>query len=145
MAEVARISNADIRIILHGLRRDSGQNEAEQTNSDVSNAVCDGSTIECEKHKRFKNLTSKEIAGLTLSDYNMCEELRDKKNACSVACEVALRVDGAPCIGEYTKGFVAIRSVDGFFGTRNIWKGFIKHRVQIQRKNSRLLLHEENC
>ena len=62
MAEVARISNADMRIIWHGSRGDSGQNEAEQTNSGVSN---DGSTIEWEKHKRFKNLTSEEIAGLT--------------------------------------------------------------------------------
>ena len=39
MAEIARITNADIRIILHGSRGDSGQNEVEQTNSGVSNAV----------------------------------------------------------------------------------------------------------
>ena len=49
MAEVARISNADMRIIWHGSRGGPGQNEAEQTNSGVSNNVGDGSTIEWEK------------------------------------------------------------------------------------------------
>jgi hypothetical protein len=126
MAEVARISNADMRIILHGSRGDSGQNEAEQTNSGVSNAVCDGSTIEWEKHKRFENLTSEEIAGLTLEDYNICEELRDKKNAWCVAREVALRVDGAPCMGEYMKGFVAIRPSDAFFWNKEYLERFYK-------------------
>ena len=39
MAEIARITNDYIRIILHGSRGDSGQNEAEQTNSGVSNML----------------------------------------------------------------------------------------------------------
>ena len=56
----------------------------------------------------------------------MCEELRDKKNAWSVAREVALRVDGAPCMGEYMKGFVAIHSVDGFFWNKEYLERFYK-------------------
>ena len=66
MAEIAKITNADIRIILHGSRGDSGQNEAEQTNSGASNAVCDGGTIEWEKHQRFEGLTDEDIVNLTL-------------------------------------------------------------------------------
>ena len=46
MTEIARMTNADIRIILCGLRGDSEQNGAEQTNYGVSNAVCDGGIIE---------------------------------------------------------------------------------------------------
>lgn len=49
MAEIARISNADIRITLHDSRGDSGQNEVEETNSGVSNAICDGGNIRMEK------------------------------------------------------------------------------------------------
>ena len=79
MAEIARISDADIRIKLHGLRGDSGQNEAEQTNSGVSNAICDGGTIEWETHKRFEGMTKEEIDNLTLEQYNDIEEKRDKE------------------------------------------------------------------
>ena len=61
MAEIARISNADIQITLHGSKGDSGQNEAEQTNSGVSNAICDGGTLEWEKNKRFEGMTNEEI------------------------------------------------------------------------------------
>ena len=80
MAEIARIINADIRIILHGSRGDSGQNEAEQTNSGVSDAVCDGGTIEWEKHQRFEGLTDKDIVNLILVQYNKIEAQRDEKH-----------------------------------------------------------------
>ena len=82
MAEIARITNADIKIILHGSRGDSGQNEAEQTNSGVSNAVCDEGTIEWEKHQRSEGLTDEDIVNLTLDQYNKIEEQRDQRNAC---------------------------------------------------------------
>ena len=79
MAEIARITNADIGNILHGSRGDSGQNEAEQTNSGASNAVRDGGTIECEKHQRFEGLTNEDIVNLTLDQYNKIEEQRDQE------------------------------------------------------------------
>ena len=66
MAEIARITNTDITIILHGLRGNSGQNEVEQTNSGVSNAACDGGTIEWENHQRFEWLTEEDVVNLTL-------------------------------------------------------------------------------
>lgn len=78
MVEIARISDADIKITFHGSRGDSGQNEAEQTNSGVSNGICDGGTIECEMHKRFEGMTDEEINNLTLKQYNDIEEC-DKK------------------------------------------------------------------
>ena len=66
MQTVARISNADIRITLYGFRGDSGPNEVEQTNSGVSNAVCNGSTIEWERHKKFEDMSDDKIASLRL-------------------------------------------------------------------------------
>ena len=122
MAEIARITNADIRIILHGSRRDSRQNEAEQTNSGVSNAVCDGGTIEWEKHQRFEGLSDEDIVNLTLDQYNKTEEQRDQRNAWGVA----MRVDGAPCMGEYMKARVTIKHADGFFWNKEYVEKFFK-------------------
>ena len=79
MVEIACILDADIRITLHGSRGNARQNEAEQTNSGVSNAICDGGTIEWEMHKRFEGMTKEEIDNLTLEQYNDIEEKRDKE------------------------------------------------------------------
>ena len=79
MAKIARLSDADIRITLRGSRGESGQNEAEQTNSGVNNAICDGGTIEWEMHQRFEGMTKEEIDNLTLEQYNDIEEKRDKE------------------------------------------------------------------
>ena len=100
---------------MHSSRGDSSQNEAEQTNYGVSNAVCDGGTIEWERHQRFEGLTDEDIVNLSLDEYNKLEEQRDERNAWGVANEVAMRVDGAPCMGEYMKSRVAIKHTDGFF------------------------------
>jgi hypothetical protein len=43
-----------------------------------------------------------------------------------VAREVALRVDGAPCMGEYMRGFVAIRPSDAFFWNKEYLERFYK-------------------
>ena len=137
MAQIARITNADIRIILRGSRGDSGQNEAEQTNSGVSNAVCDGGTIEWEKHQRFEGLTNEDIVNLTLDQYNKIEEQRDQRNAWGVASEVAMRVDGAPCMGEYMKARVAIKHADGFFWNKEYVEKFFKTIAITLNKKSR--------
>ena len=120
MAEIARISDADIRITLHGSKGDSGQNEAEQTNSGVSNTICDGGTIEWEKHKRF------EIDNLTLEQYNAIENQPDRKNAWSVAREISNRVDDAPCMGEHMKATTAIEPSKGFFWNKEYLEAFYK-------------------
>ena len=47
-AELARIYSSDNRIRVHRAAGDSGQNEAERTNSAVGDAVVDDSTIDRE-------------------------------------------------------------------------------------------------
>ena len=54
---------------LHRSRDDSAQNEAERTNSAISDSIVDGSTIEWNKHKLFDDLTDEEIGKLTLDQY----------------------------------------------------------------------------
>ena len=100
MAAIARITSADIIIILDGSRGDPEQNKAEQTNSGVSNALCDGDTIGCEKHQRSKGLTDQNIVNPTLDQYNKIEEQHDERNTRAETSEVAMRADGAPCMEE---------------------------------------------
>ncbi|CAB4000377.1 nuclease HARBI1 [Paramuricea clavata] len=64
-AELCRIFNSDHRIHVHHSRGDSGQNEAERTNSAIGDVVVDGATIEWEKFKRFESLSEEEIEALS--------------------------------------------------------------------------------
>ena len=43
-----------------------------------------------------------------------------------VASKVAMRVDGAPCMGEYMKARVAIKHADGFFWNKEYVEKFFK-------------------
>ncbi|CAH3032576.1 unnamed protein product, partial [Porites lobata] len=50
-AELARVHNSDYRVRCHRWRGDSGQGEAERTNSAISDALVDGATLEWEKYR----------------------------------------------------------------------------------------------
>ena len=52
-AELARIHNSDYRVRCHRSRGDSGQGEAERTNSAIADGLVDGATLEWGKFKRF--------------------------------------------------------------------------------------------
>ena len=54
-AEPARIFSSDyrVRVRVHRARGDSGQNEAERTNSAIRDSIVDGATIKWEHFKRF--------------------------------------------------------------------------------------------
>ena len=58
-AELAIVHNYDYRIRCHKSRGDSGQGEAERTNSAMGDALVDGATIEWEAHKRFEGMPRK--------------------------------------------------------------------------------------
>ena len=60
-AEMCRMFNSDYRIRLHRSRGDSGQGEAERTNSAIGDSVVDGSTIEWERFKKFQRMSQEEI------------------------------------------------------------------------------------
>jgi len=72
-AELARIHNSDYRVRCHRSRGDSGQGEAERTNSAISDALVDGATLEWEKYRRFEDLSEDEIKAMSLHSYEKYE------------------------------------------------------------------------
>lgn len=72
-AELARIHNSDYRVRCHRSRGDSGQGEAERTNSTISDALVDGATLEWEKYRRFEDLSEDEIKAMSLHSYEKYE------------------------------------------------------------------------
>ncbi|KAL9965166.1 hypothetical protein ACROYT_G028929 [Oculina patagonica] len=129
-AELARIYSSDYRIRVHRAAGDSGQNEAERTNSAIGDAVVDGSTIDWEYYKRFDGLSEDEISSLSLQEYEEMEEERMRKNAWRVAIEVAARVDDAPVHSEYIKCFVSEKPDDGLFFNQELLKEFSSKGIE---------------
>ena len=114
-AELARIHNSDYRVRCHRSRGDSGQGEAERTNSAISDALVDGATLEWEKHKRFEDLTKEEIKNMSLHTYEEYEKKRMEKNAWHVCKMVAERIDEAPVLNEYINSRVSEPPEELFF------------------------------
>ncbi|CAH3023183.1 unnamed protein product [Porites evermanni] len=56
-SEMARLYNSDYRVRCHRSRCDSGQGEAERTNSAIGDSIVDGETVEWEKTKCFQGMT----------------------------------------------------------------------------------------
>lgn len=100
-AELSRIWNSDYRIRVHRAREDSGQGEAERTNSAVGDAVIDSGSIKWEYFPRFHDKSDEEIEKMTLKDYEKHEDERIERNAWRVANEIALRIDDAPILSDY--------------------------------------------
>ena len=114
-AELARIHNSDYRVRCHRSRGDSGQGEAERTNSAISDALVDGATLEWEKYRRFEDLSEEEIKQMSLQSYEEYEKKRMEKNAWYVCCQVAERIDDAPVLKEYIKSKVSEPPDELFF------------------------------
>ena len=68
--------DSDYRTRVHRSRGDSGQREAERTNSAIQESVVDGGTIEWEKIKRFEDVTEEEINEMSVKDYEQYERVR---------------------------------------------------------------------
>ena len=100
-AELARLWNSDYRVRVHRSRGDSGQGEAERTNSAIADSVVDGATIEWETLKQYQGMTEDEIKDMSLEDFEAHENEKMTKNAWIVAEELVKRIDGAPALGEY--------------------------------------------
>ena len=114
-AELARVHNSDYRVRCHRSRGDSGQGEAERTNSAISDALVDGATLEWEKYRRFEDLSEEEIKQLSLQSYEECEKKRMEKNAWYVCSQVAERIDDAPVLKDYIKSKVSESPDELFF------------------------------
>ncbi|PFX12861.1 Transient receptor potential cation channel subfamily A member 1 [Stylophora pistillata] len=114
-AELARVHNSDYRVRCHRSRGDSGQGEAERTNSAISDALVDGATLEWEKYRRFEDLSEEEIKQLSLQSYEEYEKKRMEKNAWYVCSQVAERIDDAPVLKDYIKSKVSESPDELFF------------------------------
>ncbi len=78
-AEICRLFDSDYRVRVHRSRGDSGQGEAERTNSAIGDSVVDGSTIEWETHKKFEGMTEDEVKKLSVKQYEELEAQRMEK------------------------------------------------------------------
>ena len=106
-AEMCRMFGSDYRIRLHRSRGDSGQGEAERTNSAIGDSVVDGSTIEWEQFRKFEGMAQEDIDALGVKEYEELEEERMKKNAWHVSKLLVERIDGAPVLGERIKSYLS--------------------------------------
>jgi hypothetical protein len=95
--ELARLWNSDYRVRVHRSRGDSGQGEAERTNSAIADSVVDGATIEWETLKQYQGMTEDEIKEMSLEDFEAHENQRMTKNAWIVAEELVKRIDRGSC------------------------------------------------
>ena len=114
-AELARIHNSDYRVRCHLSRGDSGQGEAEPTNSAISDALVDGATLEWEKYRRFEDLSEEEIKRMSLHSYEGYENKRMEKNAWYVCSQFAERIDDAPVLKYCIKSKVSEPPEELFF------------------------------
>lgn len=133
-AELACVHRSDYRVRVHRSHGDSGQNEAERTNSAIGDSVVDGSTIDWNFYKRFDDLRDKEIAEMTPSDFEIYKKNRMSKNAWRVAEILRERVDDAPVLGDCISALLAEKN-DGsnFFFNKTYLKEVIK--IQPNRRN----------
>ena len=69
----------------HRSRGESGQGEGDRTNSLISDALVDGTTLEREKYRRFEDLS--------LQSYEAYEKKRTEKNAWYVCIQVERESD----------------------------------------------------
>ena len=92
---------------MHRSRGDSGQGEAERTNSAIGDSVVDGSMIEWGQFKKFEGMVQEDIDALGVKEYEELEEERMKKNAWHVSKLLVERIDGAPVLGERIKSYLS--------------------------------------
>ena len=114
-AELCRVFNSDHRVRVHRSRGDSGQNEAERTNSAIGDSVVDGSTIEREKYKQFEGLSPNEKEALSVKEFEELEKRRMEKNAWHVSKILVERIDGAPVLSERITAYLSEEQDKLFF------------------------------
>jgi len=78
---ISKTCDSDYRVRCHRSRGDSGQYEAERTNSDIADVLVDGATLECDRFKRFGDLSAEEVRSMSLHDYKKYEKERMAKSA----------------------------------------------------------------
>jgi hypothetical protein len=77
--ELARMYNSDYRVRVHRSLGDSGQGEAERTNSAIADSIVDGATIEWETIKKYDDMTDKEGSKMSVQEFEDYEKNRMEK------------------------------------------------------------------
>ena len=95
--ELCKMFRSDYRIRVHRSRGDSGQGEAERTNSAIGDSVVDGATINWERHKQFEEMTEDKIKSLGVKEFEELEKERMEKNAWFVAGFARGKNRWSPC------------------------------------------------
>ena len=119
-AEIVIIHNLNYRIRCHRSRGDSGQGEAERTNSAIGDALVDGATINWEHTKRFEGMSEDEILSMSLKEYECYEEMRMQSNAWYVSKIIQERIQDAPVLNEYISSFVSDKPNEMFFPNQDL-------------------------
>ena len=133
-AELAQIQRSDYGIKIHRSREDSGQNEAERTNSGIGDATVDDGILDWEIIKRFEGVSLEEKRSMTFDEFCKYEEKRMEKNALGVAKEIRDRLDDAPVMGEHVKSFFTNEEDKGFSMVISISKPLSKTEIKIVRQ-----------
>ena len=81
-AEFTRIFNSKYRVRVHRSCGDSGQDEAERTNSGCGDALVDGETLEWEKFKRFEGMSNEDIKKMDMKEFEVYESKRMETEEC---------------------------------------------------------------
>ena len=103
----ARVSLAD---------HDSYMNYAERTNSAISDAMCVGTSIDCDLHNPLENLSVEEVLMLDNNKFKELSFQAQVKNSHAITESLVRRINGAPCLGNFITGRIGIAQEDQFLG-----------------------------
>ena len=134
-AEISRMYNSDYRVRVHRSRGDSGQGEAERTNSAIADSIVDGATIQWETIKRYEGMTAAQVSEMSVKDFEEYEKDRMTKNAWIVAEELVTRIDGAPVLGDYIDCRLSDKAENMFFFNKEYLTEF-QHATTQEKINS---------
>ena len=107
---------------IHRAPHDSGQNEAEHSNTAIGEALVDGRALHWEYFQPTDLISEEELKTLTVEEMRELEAEEVERNAWRVAQDVVSRIDGEPGpAGDCMKAFVTNRKEQQFlFNTEYI-------------------------
>ena len=131
---MARLYNSYYRVRCHRLGGDSGQGEAERTNSAIGDSIV--ISLEWEKTKCFQGMTKDEVKSMSVKDFQEYKKKTMENNALDVAKEVKERIHDAPALKEYITAYLTMKPEDQFFFNEANILAFNKAKSDTSREQS---------
>ena len=101
---------------IHRAPHDSGQNEAERSNTAIGEVLVDGRVLDWEYFQPTDLISEEELKTLTVEEIRELEAEELERNKWRVAQDVVSRIDGEPGpAGDCMKAFVTNRKEQQFF------------------------------